>query len=48
MRKGKKIKVSSDVPLPVHFDGELFEPNVKEVTVSIVPHSAYVIGRWDN
>jgi len=47
MHKGKKIKVSSNFPLPIHFDGELFEPNVKEVTVSIVPQSAYVIGRWN-
>jgi len=44
--RGKNIKVSSDVALPIHFDGELYDQNTREVHISIVPQSAFVIGNW--
>jgi YegS/Rv2252/BmrU family lipid kinase len=46
MRKGKKIRVTSDVPLPIHFDGELYDNYSREIDISIVPQSAFVIGGW--
>jgi len=46
MRKGKKIRVTSDVPLPIHFDGELYDNYTREIDISIVPQSAFVIGGW--
>lgn len=46
MRKGKKIRITSDVPLPIHFDGELYDIFSKEIDISIVPQSAFVIGGW--
>ncbi|MCD6441433.1 MAG: diacylglycerol kinase family lipid kinase [Candidatus Marinimicrobia bacterium] len=46
LRKGSKINVKSDCPLPVHFDGELYDVNAKEIEISIVPQSAFVIGEW--
>lgn len=46
MRKGKKIRITSDVPLPIHFDGELYDIFSKEIDISIVPQSAFVIGSW--
>ncbi|MDD5766789.1 MAG: diacylglycerol kinase family lipid kinase [Candidatus Marinimicrobia bacterium] len=48
IQKGKTISVKSEVPLPIHFDGEVYDVNAKEVRVSIVPNSAMVIGEWNN
>ena len=48
IQKGKTISVKSEVPLPIHFDGEVYDVNAKEVRVSIVPNSAMVIGDWNN
>lgn len=44
--RGQQIKVSSEMALPIHFDGEVYNPNVHEVKISIVPQSAFVIGDW--
>jgi len=46
MKLGRQILISSDQALPIHFDGEVFDPGAREVRISIVPQSAYVIGNW--
>ncbi|MBN2600827.1 MAG: diacylglycerol kinase family lipid kinase [Candidatus Marinimicrobia bacterium] len=46
MTRGKRIRVSSEMPLPIHFDGEVYDPSAREVNISIVPQSAFVIGGW--
>ena len=46
IRKGKNIRITSDVPLPIHFDGELYDIYPREIDISIVPQSAFVIGGW--
>lgn len=46
--RGSQIKVSSDIHLPIHFDGEVYDPKAREVDIGIVPQSAFVIGDWRN
>ena len=46
MRRGRNIVIKSDYPLPVHFDGEIYDYKAKKVDISIVPQSALVIGGW--
>ena len=46
MSQGQRIKVSSEMALPIHFDGEVYDPSAREVNISIVPQSAFVIGGW--
>lgn len=46
--RGSRIKVSSDSHLPIHFDGEVYDPKAREVDIGIVPQSAFVIGDWRN
>ncbi len=46
MRKSKRISVVSDVPMPIHADGEMFaypENNIFQVTVSSVPAGIEVV-----
>ena len=40
------INISSEKPLPVHFDGEIFDASAGEVDIKIVPQSASVVGAW--
>jgi diacylglycerol kinase family enzyme len=40
------INISSEKPLPVHFDGEIFDAGAGEVDIKIVPQSASVVGAW--
>ncbi len=47
-RRCKKITIESEYPLPVHFDGEVYDINAKKVDISIVPQSANVIGGWES
>lgn len=44
--RGSKIRVNSEISLPIHFDGEVYLPNTREVNITIVPQSAFVIGNW--
>lgn len=46
MLQGKKIKIKSKVPLPVHFDGEVYKGDTKEMNISLVPQSISAIGNW--
>jgi YegS/Rv2252/BmrU family lipid kinase len=46
MVRGKHIRVKSALPLPVHFDGEIYESTETELNISVVPQSAVVIGQW--
>jgi len=44
--KNKQIIVKSDVPLPIHVDGELFaypKDNVRQVTITSLPSAIEVI-----
>ena len=45
LKKGKKFTIKSDKNLPTHFDGEVYDPEAKEINISIVPHAATVIYR---
>jgi len=40
------IRINSENPLPVHFDGEIFSTNTVDLNIGIVPQSAVVIGAW--
>ena len=46
MRQNKQIRVRSDLPMPIHTDGEMFaypQDNVREVTVTSLPAAIDVI-----
>jgi len=43
MHQGRRIKVTSDYPLPAHYDGEYYQQISREINISIVPQSATVI-----
>ncbi|HPC35949.1 MAG TPA: diacylglycerol kinase family lipid kinase [Candidatus Marinimicrobia bacterium] len=40
------INICGEKPLPVHFDGEVFDADAREVDIKIVPQSALVVGAW--
>ena len=46
MAQGRQINVYSEQALPIHFDGEVFNPEAHEVKISLVPQSAFIIGNW--
>lgn len=46
MRQNKQIRVRSDLPMPIHTDGEMFaypQDNVREVTITSLPAAIDVI-----
>jgi len=46
MRKSRRIHIKSNMPLPIHIDGEIFaypKNNVREVTVTSLPEAIEVI-----
>lgn len=42
----QNIRIISEKPLPVHFDGEIYNSNTNDINIGIVPQSAVVIGVW--
>jgi YegS/Rv2252/BmrU family lipid kinase len=42
----QSIRINSEKPLPVHFDGEIFDAGTNELRIGIVPQSAVVVGAW--
>lgn len=46
MRRGQHIRIKSKSGLPVHYDGELYLSDTRELQISIVPRAAFVIGNW--
>lgn len=42
MARGRRVRVWSEIPLPVQADGELFPAPVSELDVEILPHSLTV------
>jgi len=41
--RGRKLKIMGERPLPVHYDGEIYDRGVTEIDISIFPKSAVVI-----
>jgi len=44
--RSPELKVSSDKPLPVHMDGEIYSMSAREIIVQLVPQALRVIGHW--
>lgn len=44
--QSRKVRITSDAPLPVHMDGELPEEEPKRVEVELIPQALEVIGDW--
>ncbi|MFH1212997.1 MAG: diacylglycerol kinase family protein [Candidatus Neomarinimicrobiota bacterium] len=43
----QSIRINSENPLPVHFDGEIYDQTAaRNIEIGIVPQSAMVIGGW--
>jgi len=42
----QSIRINSEKPLPVHFDGEIFDADTNHLSIGIVPQSALVVGAW--
>ena len=47
MYKTKTMKITSDEHLPIHYDGEIPEGEVKSVEIGIIPGGLSVISKWD-
>jgi YegS/Rv2252/BmrU family lipid kinase len=46
MRKNKRIRIQSNMPMPIHIDGEIFaypKDNIRQVTVSSIPAALRVM-----
>ncbi|MEJ2747358.1 MAG: diacylglycerol kinase family lipid kinase [Anaerolineae bacterium] len=46
MRKNKRIRIQSDMPMPIHIDGEVFaypQNNVRQVTITSLPAALRVV-----
>jgi len=46
LTKGREINLKSPAPLPVHFDGEIYDFAANEINISLVPQAAHIIGNW--
>lgn len=47
MYKSKTMKITCDEHLPIHYDGEIPEGEVKSVDIGIIPSGVSVISKWD-
>jgi len=45
MRQVKKLKVKSDLPIPLYFDGELPKESLNEMTIEILPSALMMYNR---
>lgn len=46
MRKNKRIRIQSDMPMPIHIDGEVFaypKDNIRQVTITSIPAALKVM-----
>jgi diacylglycerol kinase family enzyme len=46
MRKNRRIRIQSNMPLPIHIDGEVFaypKDNVRQVTITSIPAALKVM-----
>ncbi len=46
LTRGKQITLKSPAPLPVHFDGEMYDFAANEINISLIPAAANIIGNW--
>lgn len=46
IHRSRRVKISSEVSLPLHMDGELPEHEISEVEVELIPKALFVIGNW--
>ena len=46
MYTSRHVKITSEVPLPIHIDGEIPEEDIKEIEIELAPESVYVLGNW--
>jgi len=44
--RSPELKVSSEKPLPVHIDGEIYSMGAHEINVQLIPQTLQVIGNW--
>ena len=42
------LRVSSDNPMPIHMDGEVFSMSAREATIELAPEKLRVIGNWSH
>jgi diacylglycerol kinase family enzyme len=47
MYKSKTMRITSDEHLPIHYDGEIPEGEVRSVEIGIIPGGLSVISKWD-
>ena len=47
MYKSKTMRITSDEHLPIHYDGEIPEGEVRSVEIDIIPGGLSVISKWD-
>ncbi|MDP6593217.1 MAG: diacylglycerol kinase family lipid kinase [Candidatus Marinimicrobia bacterium] len=46
LRTSRKVKISSEVPLPIHIDGEIPEREITEIEIEMIPEGLSVVGNW--
>lgn len=44
----KELLIESEHPIPMHFDGEQMDPQVKRLSIKILPSCQAVIGNWSS
>ncbi|MFQ6615565.1 MAG: diacylglycerol/lipid kinase family protein [Fidelibacterota bacterium] len=46
IHQSRNVRITSEVPLPVHVDGELPQNEVTQMEVELIPKALLVIGNW--
>ena len=43
-----QLTFTSEAPLPIHYDGEVYQPGDQQISVKVIPAAVRLIGGWDH
>lgn len=46
LHTSRKVKISGEVPLPIHIDGEIPDREITQIEIEIIPQGLSVMGNW--
>ena len=46
LHTSRKVKISSEAPLPIHIDGEIPGREIREIEIEMIPQGLSIVGNW--